>query len=42
MSPQLDQNTAALKYLGLNISQSNSEIIIEQVNYIKSVDYSAI
>ena len=42
MSPQLDQNTAAKKYLGLNIIQSNSEIIIEQVNYIKSVDYIAI
>ena len=32
----------AFQYLGLNISQSNSEIIIDQVNYIKSVDYIAI
>ena len=31
-----------IKYLGLNISQSNSEIIKDQVNYIKSVDYIAI
>ena len=37
-----EQHWAAFKYLGLNISQSNSEIIIYQINYIKSVDYSAI
>ena len=37
-----EQHCAAFKYLGLNISQSNSEIIIDQINYIKSVDYSAI
>ena len=42
MSSQLDQITAAFKYLDLNINQSNSEIIIDQVNYIKSVDYIAI
>ena len=33
---------AALKYLGLNIIQSHSKIIIDQVNYIKSINYIAI
>ena len=33
------EHCAALKYLGLIISQSNSEIIIDQVNYITSVDF---
>ena len=36
------EHCAAFKYLGLNISQSNLEIITDQVNYIKSVDYIAI
>ena len=36
------EHCAAFKYLGLNISQPNSEIMINQVNYIKSVDYIAI
>ena len=34
MSSQLDQIAAAFKYLDLNINQSNSEIIIDQVNWI--------
>ena len=33
------EHCAAFKYLGLIISQSNSEIIIDQVNYIISVDF---
>ena len=36
------EHCAAFKYLGLHISQSNLEIIIDQVKYIKSVDYTAI
>ena len=36
------EHCAAIKYLDLNISQSNSEIIIDQVNCIKSVKYIVI
>ena len=37
------EQCATFKYLGLNISQSNLEIIIDQVDYIvKSVYYIAI
>ena len=36
------EQCAAFKYLCLYNSQSNLEIIIDQVNYIKSVDYIAI
>ena len=32
------EHCAAFKYLGLNISQPISEIIIDQINYVKSVD----
>ena len=32
------EHCAAFKYFGLNISQPISEIIIDQVNYVKSVD----
>ena len=31
------EHCAAFKYLGLNISQSNSTIIIDQVNYINYI-----
>ena len=31
-----------MKYLGQNIGQSNSEIMIDRVNYIKAVDYIAV
>ena len=41
VSCELDQNTIVCKYLGLNISQFNSKVTIDQVNYIKSVDYIA-
>ena len=33
------EHRAGFKYLVLNISRSNSEIIIDQVNYMKSVDH---
>ena len=36
------EHCAAFKYLGLTINQYNSEIIIDQVIYIKSVDYISI
>ena len=36
------KHCAAFKCLGLNISQSNLEIIIDQIKCIKSVDYIAI
>ena len=36
------EHCAAFKYLGLNISQPNSEIIRDQVNHKKSIDYIAI
>ena len=36
------EHCAGLKYLGLNISQSNLKIMIDEVNYIKSIDYIAI
>ena len=36
------EHCVAFKYLGLNINQSNSEIIRDQVNNKKSVDYIAI
>ena len=36
------EHCTAFNYLGLNISQSNLEIMIDQVNYIKSVDNIAI
>ena len=36
------EHCATFKYLGLNISQSNSETIRDQVNHKKSVDYIAI
>ena len=35
------EHCAVFKFLCLNISQSNSEIKIDQINYIKSVDYIA-
>ena len=36
------KHCAAFKHLGLNISQSNFEIILDQVNYINTVDVNAI
>ena len=36
------EHCAAFKYLHLNISQSNLEIIVDQIKYIKSVDYIAV
>ena len=36
------EHCTAFNYLGLNISQSNLEIMIDEVNYIKSVDNIAI
>ena len=36
------EHFAAFMYLGLNTSQCHSEIAMDQVNYIKSVDYIAI
>ena len=36
------EHCAAFKYLGLYISQSNSEIIIDQVSYMKLVYYIAL
>ena len=36
------EHCAAFMYLSPNISQSNSEITIDQINYIKSIDYIAI
>ena len=38
----VSEDWAAFKYSSLNISRSNLEIIIDQVDYIKSVDYIAI